>query len=154
MILPLRARHRAIFIALAVGLPILFWSALLARHPALLSRELGPEAVGLCLDAEWQDDERWGELAITTRLGRSTSDAQQAACELESREPLKQPDLLVYWSPGAPAGVLPDDAFLLGAWGDSRRCFVLPAAFVDGPGHLTLFSLGHGEIFASASLEH
>jgi hypothetical protein len=62
------------------------------------------------------------------------------------------------WSPSAPSGSLPEDAYLLGAWAAARGCFALPPAFGEeageGAGHLTLFSLGHGAVVASASLEH
>jgi len=159
MIRPLRARHRAIVFALAAGLPLLFWSALLARDAELEARGLAPDAStsGACIEVQWQDEHRWPGLAITTRVGRSTSDAQQAVCELEAREPLAHPDLLLYWSPTATlpaAAALPADAFLLGAWAHARRCFELPAGFAEQPGHLTLFSLGHSKVLASASLEH
>lgn len=155
MIRPLRARHRAIFFVLAVGLPILFWSALLARDSEVEALTLAPELSesGPCLTVEWEDEQRWPGLAITTRVGHSVSAGQQAACELEAREPLKQPDLLLYWSPSAPSGSLPEDAYLLGAWAAARGCFLLPSAYGEQAGHLTLFSLGHGAVVASASLE-
>lgn len=163
MIRPLRARHRTLMFALSFTLPLLFAAGLLARgggagalEPVAGSApELTPSA-GLgsaCIEAEWRDDERWSGLAITTRVGRAAANPEQRVCELEAREPLAEPDLLLYWSVEASLDQLSADAYLLGAWDASRRCFALPAGFATAPGHLTLFSLGHGRVVGTASLE-
>ena len=155
MIRPLRSRHRVMVFSLAVCLPILFWAGLLARGSGAGAVRLDPALGGAaaCLAVSWEDPDRWPGLAITTRVGRQVGDLEGPGCELEPRRSLEHPDVLLYWSAVPPAGALSEDAFLLGGWGDARRCFPLPAEFETTPGHLTLFSLAHGQILASASLE-
>lgn len=75
--------------------------------------------------------------------------------ELMPLRPLRQPDVLVYWAPGgAPSAALPADAHLLGRLGSPVvHRFRLPthAAQADA-GELVLYSLGHQEVVATATL--
>ncbi len=72
--------------------------------------------------------------------------------ELTVVAPLYRPTPLLYWAPAAPAlgDPLPDGAVLLGPLSNDPRPqrFRLP----DSTGALTLFSLAHGEVFASLAL--
>lgn len=81
--------------------------------------------------------------------------------ELKPLRPIGLPDVLVYWvAPREDAGGegLPADAHLLGRIGGTvARSFRLPAhaetpSSEGSMGRLVLYSLGHQEVFASASL--
>lgn len=70
-------------------------------------------------------------------------------------EELREPDVLVYWSPSAPAaqGGLPEKARLVGSLGGiGERYLPLPRE-AGAPGHLLLYSLAHHELIGSAALE-
>lgn len=152
MIRPLRQRHRITILVLAVVLPVLFAAGLVSRDAHILAGTLAPELStrGDGFELVREEQGLWTTLQVTTRLGRR---GETWVCELEPRHPLQQPDLLVYWCPGPVTGELTGDSFLLGGLGDGRRRFELPAEFGRLAGHLTLYSLGHGEVVAEAPLQ-
>ena len=96
-----------------------------------------------------------GRRAVNRRLSPSGDQGGKtlAVLELDPAEPVARPDVLLYWSV-EPVGERPgDDALLLGAFGGERRQgFVLPEEAVRRDGHLTLLSLGHGEVVARGVL--
>jgi hypothetical protein len=79
--------------------------------------------------------------------------ADGALLTLKALGPLRQPDLLAYFSTKTPqATQLPIEAHLLGpvAWGHPRA-FALPQAAAQG-GHVVLYSLSHQQVTAVAEL--
>lgn len=141
MIRVLRERHERRFQALAIALPLLFLAAWVVRPswptqqspgpaPAIESwTEVGPGSGARAL-IEQQSTREWLHLART--------------------EALVAPDVLVYWAEKAPDldSPLPDDAVLLGAFGDvGTTTFDLPARGVGGA--LLLYSLGHSSLVAT-----
>lgn len=147
MIAPLRRRHRSMFVVLAVAVPALFLTALAHRPTAPLVPKLPIELVSTTPSAG-QSLELFADYAASLLV-----DADGAHLTLEALAPLRQPDLLAYFSTGAPAASsLPAEAHLLGpvAWGQPRT-FALPPAAADG-GHLLLYSLPHQEVTAAAEL--
>lgn len=149
MIRPLRVRHRRVVLTLAIVTPLLFAAGLATRRPIPLSTDgATPPEADRHRDAEIvdRDESAWGDLPILTDwLG-----GPGAAVRLEVTEPLRQPDLLLYWDPEPAGDRLSDSALLLGPVGGRRRASWDVPAPVEG-GRLVLYSLGHGEIVASAA---
>lgn len=146
---PLRRRHHALMLALAVALPTGLIAAVTQRAPRPIASELPrdprafgavaalPEGVGVARELENESGQRW----------RVRLEVARVAVAQTRGEPL--PDLLAYWSPSAVADELPADAVLLGAVAASERTFLVPR----DRGVLVLFSLAHGEIAAECELE-
>ncbi len=79
-----------------------------------------------------------------------TSDGQKRAIELSASEPLRIPELLVYWSPNSNAESLSNNHVLLGTWPVTfTRTFELPES---APGAILLYSLSQQEVVASTPL--
>lgn len=146
MIAPLRRRHRAMFVVLAVAVPTLFLAALARRPEAPQVPKLPAELAGTAA-AEAQPLELFAGYASSLAVN-----ATGAHLTLEALEPLRAPDLLAYFSVDISADRLPADAHLLGpvAWGQART-FALPPAAAGG-GHVVLYSLAHQEVTATAAL--
>jgi len=147
MIAPLRRRHRSIFVVLAVAVPALFLAALAHRPVAPQVKKLATELVGTAPTAG-RPLELFADYASSWVV-----DADGAHLTLEALAPLRQPDLLAYFSANAPTAThLPVAALLLGpvTWGQPRT-FTLPKAAAGG-GHLVLYSLPHQEVTATAEL--
>lgn len=164
MIAAHRRRHRFIFCALAVALPV---GAMLAIGLTPPARELAstrslapPPAGGAVL---WERADLWaalsegdasGTLDIVTRLQPAAA-SDSFVLVLDARRDLGRPDLLVYWArtPIADRRAL-DDATLLGRLGstDPGRYALPPEVGAGAPGHLALYSLGHQELVANAAL--
>ena len=158
MIRPLRTRHRVMVTVLAVTLPILFVAGLLARKPPAEMEAL-PEAIPFFSETypRLLDEapNLWGELAILTRLHADATPASHLAVELHPEAYLKAPDVLVYWHVGALSAedIIPDGAYLLGGLAGTRaQHFALPDTALHTDGHLILYSLGHQQMIATASL--
>ena len=134
--------------ALAIVLPSLFCAAILAREPEATwelppaARALDPElgSVGQVL---LSGPGAWGGLPLDARFAPSPGEG--AVVELTPVQPLRRPDLLVYWTSDKATDELAPDALLLGKLGESRRSFALSR---EG-GYLTLFDLAQGELIAS-----
>lgn len=149
MIRELRARHR--WMAPAAGLVALggLATALAVRpSPATmpaLPAALLPEAPPADGPALLEGDALWQGASVRTAVF-------PAQVALSVLDPLRRPDPLLYWAERAPARgePLPGDAVFLGAVRDAAdQRFTLPRS----GGALVLFSLGHGEVFATLSLE-
>ncbi len=151
MIRPLRKRHARVMRVLAVVLPVGFVAALLAREEPQVSGRLPDE--GPILEAPMRTEQRvFAGLDILTRVGRTEG---RTVVELEPREELRVPDLIVYWtSTVAPTDAgddaLPSDAHLLGALGEHARRFALPRNASGGS--LVLYDMGNSEVVAMAPL--
>lgn len=156
MIRALRSRHRWMtagmgLVALAglgAGVARRAPPAVMAQLPSVLRS--APAAGGADVrpagPLRWAGDDSWLGARLRTEV---YSDAVQ----LTVLEPLRRPDPLLYWSP-APSGAdsaLPDGAVLLGRVlaDPAPQRFRLPPR---AEGALLLFSLAHGEVFASLSL--
>ncbi len=167
MIAPLRRRHRLWTLTLAVVMPVLYVLALTARPQppvadlpsALAAADAGGEVVREATDL-------FAVHAVTVRVRRGTGGWK---VELEPQAPIVRPEILVYWSPSAPASealpaealpaealaaeALPAEAFLLGSLAGTRaRVFDLPTPAFGGDGWLVLYSLGHQEVIDTAAL--
>lgn len=152
MIAPLRRRHRLWTSTLAAAVPVLYVLALAARPqppvadlpPVLAGADGGGEVVREAADL-------FSVHAVTVRVRRATGGWQ---IELEPRAPIASPEVLVYWSPSAPAApALPVEAFLVGSLAGRRaRVFGLPPAALGRDGWLVLYSLGHQEVIDTAVL--
>ncbi len=161
MIAPLRRRHRLMTASLAVVVPVLYVVALTARPeettavlPLALSEGSTADS-GKAGGANPGDlDNDFGELFTDPRVVvRSRSDGTTWWLELEPRQPITRPEVLVYWSRSAATGRLPEDAYLIGSLaGDRARAFELPQEALGRAGTLVLYSLGHQEIVASTRL--
>jgi len=166
MILSLRRRHRVMMLSLALILPIAFVAALVVRQPIpttqdlpINSTPLSSEDWRLCFEKDnlWS---RWPSLSrpalpITTRLYANRQSGTQLAMELQPRENLKTPDILVYCHPAfsAGGGQLPERAQLLGTLaGTETRRFILPVAASEQETLIILYSLAHQKIIAETQL--
>lgn len=155
MIAPLRRRHRLMLTTLAIVVPVGYVVALAARPDAPITPELPTALAGTTVGATAGEvDHDFGELftdpAIVVRAG---SDGSRWWIELDPRSAVSRPEALVYWSEAPAADRLPEDAYLIGSLAGNRaRTFTLPVEALGRAGHLVLYSLGHQEVFASASL--
>ena len=133
MIAPLRARHRLMATALAVIVPMLY--------VLILGSRLGEPDEGHGAVAPTSASEVEGE------VGGLAWRADDRLIFLPDGDP-SLPDVLLYWSRGAPTGEdLPVDAHLLGALdGDAPRTLVAPP---EGGGHLVAYSLAHARVVGS-----
>ena len=173
MILSLRRRHRVMMLSLALILPIAFVAGLVVRQPIPITKDL-PISSTLLSSEDWQlcfeKDDLWStsrrpslsrsslpmpSLPITTRLYTNRQSSTQLAMELQPRDDLKTPDILVYchsaFSSGA--GQLPERAQLLGTLaGAEKRWFILPAAASEQETAIILYSLAQQKIIAETKL--
>jgi hypothetical protein len=141
----LRGRHASTIFGLAVVLPLLFVAALAVR-PSWPTQQSAGSAPSI---DKWTD--------IGPGSGAHALIEQQSTREwlhLVRTDTLVAPDLLVYWVEKTPAldAPLPDDAVLLGAFGDvGTTTFDLPASGVRGA--LVLYSLGHRSLLAALPVD-
>lgn len=137
MIQPLRTIHRRAFVALTFVLPAILFVALGARHTVPPAR-LGLTGV------------LWPKGTVQSSL---QGDSGNIAVILHTVNAFNEPDLLLYWTPAAPAGnVLPAEARLLGPFAVERP-FQLPRDR-RVPGQLVLYSLAHQSIIDAIALEN
>ncbi len=157
MIRPLRIRHRAMMAVLAVVIPLVFVAGLMAREPIPVMEQL-PEAVVSLAQPSLahqilEADDLWTVAPITTRVFGDATPATHLAVELTPQASLKLPDVLVYWAPQQPAGMLPGDSFLVSSLdGTETVRGALPEAALRTDGFLILFSLARQEVIDVAPL--
>jgi hypothetical protein len=154
VIAPLRRRHRLWTGALALLVPAGFALAIARRPPrpelpAIPAALLDAAPAGL--DALFAADVSVARVRMTARVLRGQG---RLWLELDPDGDLRQPDVLVYWSPAAETqGRLPADSHLLGRLAGARaRRLPLPAAAVPGSGQIVLYSLGHQELVGALPL--
>jgi hypothetical protein len=147
MIQPLRNIHRRVFIALAALLPLILVAALKARHPfpvvstAMLSvPQYSPPLK--------QPSVAWNKNSFDTEFYADPNNAEGLLVVLRPRRDLDDPDLLLYWAAGNSPGI--NAAHLLGSF-RAGNAYSLPVEIDRGS--LVLYSLAHGEIVDSASIE-
>lgn len=158
MILSLRRRHRVMMFSLAFILPIAFVASLIVRQPIPATPDLPVSSTPLSSE-DWQlrfeKDDLWPDLPITTRLYANHQSDTLLALELQPRENLKTPDVLVYCHPAfsTNSAQLPESAQLLGTLaGTEKRWFILPAAMSEQETPIILYSLAHQKIIAATKL--
>ena len=149
MIRPLRQRHRHIFIALGILLPVMFVVGITARKPAPVVAAQ-PAAFASAsqpfASIEWERDGLFPKSPVQVRLLREQKNSGKFALVLTAAKDFVQPDLIAYWVAGTPSitDTLPDKAILLGTFSATTLPLSDEAANVTGT--LILYSLANGEI--------
>ena len=149
MILPLRQRHRRVFIAMGVMLPIMFAVGLAARKPvpsvAPLTSQAGIRTLGPASKI-WDRSDLFAKALVQVRLLRENTQDGRFSLELAATRELVKPDLIVYWVADNTKVIetLPDNALLLGAFNSAS--LLLPAKVAMENGALVLYSLANNEI--------
>ncbi len=149
MIRPLRQRHRGIFLALGIALPVAFAVAIAARKPVAetnsVPKEFSPTTVSFTADI-WSRADLFPKMPVQVRLRREQSGTGNFAVTLVAAKDFMKPDLLVYWSPGHQSitNTLPSNVILLGAF--DSPLLPLPVVAKNSDGLLVLYSLADNEI--------
>ena len=149
MIRPLRQRHRRIFAALGVLLPIAFAAGIAARKTVPTANSLSVELANTAqrFEAiEWKRADLFAKNQIEVHLVRERTGAGQFAVGFSAPKDFAKPDLIVYWVAGNPSitETLPDGAMLLGAFNSSA--LPLPDDATKTAGVLVLYSLADHEV--------
>jgi hypothetical protein len=147
MILVLRQRHRRVFAALSVLLPIAFAVGIAARRPVPRVENLLPELAAPSAQFTtmvWNRNDLFAKAPVQVRLLRG--DSGRFAVAFAAKADFVKPDLIVYWVAGnaGPTDKLPDNATLLGSF--SGGALLVPAEAASASGALILFSLADQEI--------
>jgi hypothetical protein len=153
----LRNRHRIVITALAFLVPIVFVSGLAIRKPITYPNRLPITNAYLApgqASVLYEDENLWKGLAITTRVVAIDRNRSIWFLELQGPLNLAEPDELVYWSESQP---LPDrlqgNAIFLGKLnGMQVERLALPERASAARGYLTIYSLAHMKIIATAEL--
>lgn len=148
MILRLRQRHRRMFAAIGVVVPILFVVGIAARRPVPRVTSLPAELTPASGRFVPTDGELWNLFrseSLRVRLLYQPG-TNRRAIRLFALRHVAKPDLLVYWAAGNPVVTdrLPENATLLGAF--EAHSLELPADARNTDGVLILFSLADQEI--------
>ncbi len=149
MISKLRQRHRRVFIALGVFLPVAFAIGIAARQPAPGAGKLpiAPDVVPRTFATAGDTRPiQFAKAPVQAKWLRAANEPGRFAIELTADRNFVKPDLIVYWVAGNPnsTDALPEDAFLLGAFGPTA--LFLPKQATNASGVLVLYSLADGEI--------
>jgi hypothetical protein len=147
MIRPLRQRHRQIFVALGVFLPLAFAVGIAARKPVPAVAELPPAltpAPPPVADLVWRRGDLFSKAPVEVRLLRE-KDSGRFAVQFSAATGFLKPDLMVYWVAGSTGRTnsLPDNAVLLGEFDSSALPWPAAAA---ARGVLVLYSLADNEM--------
>jgi hypothetical protein len=148
MILPLRQRHRRMFLVIGVLLPITFVIGIAARRAVPQVVKLPSELLSWSQTLTAADFDRadlFTNSPVWTRLWREQNTGRYAVGFVAEQDFVK-PDLMVYWIAGHPHAPdkLPPEATLLGAF--SGGPLLLPVEATTADGVLILFSLANHEI--------
>jgi hypothetical protein len=151
VIRPLRSRHRASFVALALLLPPALVAALASREPQAASHLPNAWSAASEPSIEWLGAVELAGTGLSARQGRSADG--RSWVELSGRVEPKRPDVLVYLAPQEPAeGSLPNGSHLVGSLGavaPAPRVLELPAGT---QGWLVLYSLGDAAVLGALEL--
>jgi hypothetical protein len=146
MIQEIRFAHVSVVKIMAVGLPVLFISGLVARnapHPTPVNQVFRSRQV----EVVWagSDSFRADGVKIDVRISEGGE-----YIELQSKDWINAPDLFVYWSPEAAAeGIIPERARLLGAFLPRRGEIYRLAQDERGIGQVWIYSLAHQRVLGS-----
>ncbi len=148
MILPLRQRHRRMFAALSVLLPVAFAVGIAARKTATPAEALPPELSSQTRTftaTDYERDDLFEKSGVKVRLWQDLS-ARTHAVGFRAAKDFIKPDLIVYWLAGQPDAYdkVLDSATLLGAF--VATVLPLPNEATEKEGVLILFSLANQEI--------
>jgi hypothetical protein len=148
MILSLRQRHRRVFYAMGIFLPVAFVFGVASRQPVPLAKEL-PATFAVrntTSSVVWERKDLFGKAPVSVQLLQAAGKADADSIRLITDKNFVKPDVLVYWSSGNPAigDSLPTNAVLLGPLEASELRENEP--LTKSPGMLILFSLADGEI--------
>jgi hypothetical protein len=152
-----RNRHRIIVTALAFFVPIVFVSGLIIRKPIppsdrlpIIQKDLATEQASVF----YEDKNLWKGQGITARVVAIERDRSNLFLELQGTRNLAEPDVLVYWSESQPLPErLAENAILLGKLSGAQvERLPLPERASAVRGYLTIYSLAHGKIVATAEL--
>jgi hypothetical protein len=148
MTLALRRRHRWMFAALAVLLPVALVLGIAARRTVPDATALSPALSSWTQTftaTEYELGDLFPSAPVRVSLWREQDNGRFAVGFVASKDFVK-PDLLAYWITGHPliAGKLPPEATLLGAFiGGPLK---LPVEAATAEGSLILFSLADQEV--------
>jgi hypothetical protein len=149
MILQLRQRHRRMFLALGILLPVAFAVGLAARKPLpeinSLPKEIAPATTPFAVEM-WSRADLFPKSPVQVRLLREQTGVGRFGVVLSAAKDFVKPDLLVYWSDenSISTNALPDNAILLGAFNSAS--LPLPPNAQNTEGELVLYSLADNEI--------
>ena len=151
MILRLRRRHRRVFAAIGILLPVAFVAGVAARKPiptkapadALLSPRQTFSQSG------WNRSDLFTNVAVRVQLLHDAANANRIALQISTPKDFVKADLLVYWLPAESIlkDNIPDDAVLLGAF-VSGQPLPMPPTVAKKSGRLILYSLADHEILS------
>jgi hypothetical protein len=151
MILPLRRRHRRMFAAVSVMLPVAFVAGVAARKPIPTATfpNAVPSAQATFSITQWERHDLFTNTAVHLKFLRDASNTNHTAIQMSAPKDFVKADLLVYWMPAESAlkDNIPDDVVLLGAFA-SGQLLPVPPTLTAKPGSLVLYSLADHEITA------
>ncbi len=147
VIQPLRSLHRNTFLVLAVSLPLLVISGLLARHSWPTSESNEQASLPGNFVSEQTVDVDGRKVAVDVY----SDAANPGAFRFVTTEPLAAPDVLVYWSEVGSSSSLPGDALLVGPFGTHTR--YRPPVHNPTHGYLILYSVARQQLLAAFSVE-
>ena len=153
MIRSLRQRHRRTVFVLSVVIPAVFTLGIATRReiPSLPSNSSDRSRISQ-YEEVWKRDNLWAKTQIETCLMKGPS---QFAVTLQPRNPITEPDILIYWVPEEVAidDAPPESAFLIGSFDPSVATpLALPKQAAGKSGRLLMYSLANQEIVAFSNV--
>jgi hypothetical protein len=150
MIRPLRKRHRRIFFALGVVLPVALIVGVAARRPVPVLNSLPTslaESLQHLQEVQWNQGDLFKKEPVHVRLFREQENRGGFAIGFAAPGDFLKPDLIVYWVEGNThvTDTLPDNARLLGGFNTSAN-LPLDAKSDSATGMLVLYSLANNEV--------
>jgi hypothetical protein len=150
MILRLRQRHRRVFIALGIFLPVALAVGIAARRPIPVMENLsGLTSVQMNFPiVVWTNKARFAQLPIEVELQRESENRGYFGAKLTADKNFLAADALVYWVTGdsTSTNALPRGALLLGSFDSSTTLPIPPRAETMVPGELLLYSLANKQV--------
>ena len=146
MIQPLRKIHHAVFLILGIVLPVLFISALVARHAPLSPSDRTKEALeGSKVTGGTKFVMNAGSTMHKVRLIENTMSGIDREFELIPDSEFLAPDVFLYWSLAKKESSIDADAKLLGKFGPRER-YRIPAGV---GGYFVLYSVAQNQVLGS-----
>src|ERR1051326_8598044 len=101
MVLRLRRRHRRMFAAISVLLPVAFVAGVAARKPIPTTTlpNLPPSAQPAFSINQWERRDLFTNTAVRVQLLRDASNTNRTAVQMSAPKDFVKADLLVYWLP-------------------------------------------------------
>jgi hypothetical protein len=144
MIQELRDLHRRVVRGMAIGLPVLFVTGLIARSVPSKHAVIIPAAKSAPVLVDWSGARSFGVDGVPVKARFSQTGE---FVEFVSKADVAAPDLFVYWSPVEPvSSELPEQARLLGAFLPRRTQVYRIGEEERGHGYLWVYSLGHRRV--------